>query len=110
MGGSHTLPRLIGPTLARDLYLTSRSVDAEEALRIGLVSEIAADEECLPRAIARARAIAPGPRIAYGYLTRTLLAAESEPLDRRVEIGAIPQHHCDGHAEPDEGKHAQAGS
>src|SRR3546814_12164169 len=39
MGGSHTLPRLIGPTLARDLSLTRRSVDAEEALRIGLVSE-----------------------------------------------------------------------
>src|SRR3546814_6901831 len=68
MGGSHTLPRLIGPTLARDLYLTSRSVDAEEALRIGLVSEIAADEECLPPAIARAREIAAGPRRPYRYI------------------------------------------
>src|SRR3546814_7619497 len=97
MGGSHTLPRLIGPTLARDLYLTSRSVDAEEALRIGLVSEIAADEECLPRAIARAREIAAGPRLAYGYIKRNLLAAEGEPFERMLEIEARAEEHTSEH-------------
>ncbi|RIA37154.1 enoyl-CoA hydratase [Hephaestia caeni] len=106
MGGSHTLPRLIGPTLARDLYLTSRSVDAEEALRIGLVSEIAADEECLPRAIARAREIAAGPRLAYGYIKRNLLAAESAPFERMLEIEAIHQQRCADTADHAEAKRA----
>src|SRR3546814_15626402 len=43
----------------------------------------------LPRAIARAREIAAGPRLAYGYIKRNLLAAESEPFERMLEIEAI---------------------
>jgi len=102
MGGSHTLPRLIGPTLARDLYLTSRSVDADEALRIGLVNEVVADEDCLPRAVARAQEIAAGPRLTYGYIKRNLLAAESEPFERLLDIEALHQQRCaetEDHAE-----------
>lgn len=103
MGGSHTLPRLIGPTLARDLYLTSRSVDAEEALRIGLVNEVVADEDCLARAVARAKEIAAGPRLAYGYIKRNLLAAESEPFERVLDIEALHQQRC-----AETGDHAEA--
>src|SRR3546814_19152911 len=47
MGGSHTLPRLLGPTLARDLYLPRHSVDAQEALPICLVSGNAAHHDTL---------------------------------------------------------------
>src|SRR3546814_15899262 len=74
--------------------------------RIGLVSEMAADEECLPRAIARAREIAAGPRLAYGYIKRNLLAAESEPFERMLEIEAIHQQRCADTADHAEAKRA----
>jgi enoyl-CoA hydratase len=40
MAGTHLLPDVVGPAHARDLLLTGRVVDADEALRIGLVSRV----------------------------------------------------------------------
>lgn len=40
-GGTQRLPRLIGEAAALNMFFTARRVDAEEALRIGLIGEIA---------------------------------------------------------------------
>jgi len=39
-GGTQRLPKLIGSARAAEMFFTARRVDAEEALRIGLVSEV----------------------------------------------------------------------
>lgn len=48
-GGTHRLPRLIGEAPAKDMLLTGRSVDAAEALRIGLISEVIPRDELSDR-------------------------------------------------------------
>jgi len=53
---------LIGGAAARDLCLTGRRVGADEALRLGLVSEVVAAEALLERALEVAAAIARTPR------------------------------------------------
>lgn len=45
-GGTWTLPRIVGPAVARRLYLESERFDADQALRIGLV-----DDVCEPDAL-----------------------------------------------------------
>ncbi|MEO5854070.1 MAG: enoyl-CoA hydratase-related protein [Nocardioides sp.] len=40
MAGTYLLPDVVGPAHARDLLLTGRLVDADEALRLGLVSRV----------------------------------------------------------------------
>jgi enoyl-CoA hydratase len=50
IGISYTLPRLIGAARAAELIYTARHFGADEAERIGFVSEVVADDELLDRA------------------------------------------------------------
>jgi enoyl-CoA hydratase len=58
MGTSWLLPRLIGASRSHELMLTGRKVDAEEALRIGLVADVVGDGLLLERAVQSAEQIA----------------------------------------------------
>jgi len=73
-GGTQRLPRIVGLGRALDMILTGRIVDADEALRIGLVSEIAAAGRHLERALEYAEALAAFPQ-------DTMLADRSAALE-----------------------------
>ena len=53
MGITQTLPRLVGLDVAKELVFTGRSVDADEALRVGLVTRIADDPRAAALELAR---------------------------------------------------------
>ena len=57
LGVSWLLPRAVGTSNSAEILLTARRVDAEEALRIGLVSRVVADDEVLDRAIETAESM-----------------------------------------------------
>ncbi|MDH6145186.1 MULTISPECIES: enoyl-CoA hydratase/isomerase family protein [Kitasatospora] len=76
-GGTQRLPRLVGPSKAKDLIFTGRMVDAEEALRIGLVDQVVPAEEVYQAALAWAGKLAAGPAWA--------LRAAKESIDRGLE-------------------------
>ena len=48
MGMSYLLPRIVGTSVAAEWMLTGRTVDADEALRCGLVSQVTDDAALLP--------------------------------------------------------------
>jgi enoyl-CoA hydratase len=57
-GGTQRLARAVGAGLAKDLILTGRTIDAAEALRIGLVSAVHPREELLDRTLETAAKLA----------------------------------------------------
>jgi enoyl-CoA hydratase len=57
-GGTQRLARVCGVGVAKDLILTGRTVDAEEALRLGLVSAVYEPGELLERVLETARRLA----------------------------------------------------
>jgi 2-(1,2-epoxy-1,2-dihydrophenyl)acetyl-CoA isomerase len=85
------LTRLVGTAKARELYFLGDIIDAETAQALGLVSRVVEDDGLRDETAALARRIADGPRIAYGYMKRNLLAAETEPLAAVLEMEAVHQ-------------------
>ena len=81
-GGTQRLARVCGLGAAKDLILTGRTIDAEEALRIGLVDEVA--DPVLDRALETARALAAKSPVALRVAKRLLNLAPGA-LEREAE-------------------------
>ena len=90
-GGSYFLTRLIGTARARELYFTGRSVDADEALTLGLVNQVVPDEGLDAATTELARSLAHGPSIALSLMKRNLNCAESGDLAELLDMEAIHQ-------------------
>ena len=73
MAGSYLLPNVVGEAHARDLLLTGRVVEAEEALRIGLVSRVIGSEDFADETLAIAADVATNAPIPT-RLTKLALA------------------------------------
>ena len=72
VGGFYRLPALVGPSKAAELLLTGDLIDAREALRIGLVSEVLPHAQLLPRAQTLAAKIAANPPLAVRAIKQGL--------------------------------------
>ncbi len=87
-GGSFFLTKLAGTAAARELYLLAERVDAQEALRLGVVNRVYADDKLREETMKVARNLANGPRVAYRYMKRNLNAAESASLKEVFDLEA----------------------
>ncbi|HHC08902.1 MAG TPA: crotonase/enoyl-CoA hydratase family protein [Actinobacteria bacterium] len=88
-GGTQRLPRLVGLGRALDLILTGRPVDADEALRIGLVEYLAAPGTALERALELATAIAEHPQPTVRSDREAVYAGIGRPLGEGLEIERV---------------------
>jgi enoyl-CoA hydratase/carnithine racemase len=85
-GGTQRLSRLVGPSKAKDLCFTGRFVDAEEALRIGLVDKVVTPEETYDAARAWAAQFAGGPSYALRAAKEAIDGGLSVDLDSGLAI------------------------
>jgi enoyl-CoA hydratase/carnithine racemase len=83
-GGTWLLPRIVGRSMAAELMLTGRTLDAGASLAAGLVSQVV-DNDALPKA-ARAIAdeIAANAPLATRAIKRMLRVSEAESFEAHV--------------------------
>jgi enoyl-CoA hydratase/carnithine racemase len=82
-GGTQRLPRLIGVGPALELLLTGRQVSPDEALRLGLVSQLFASEEEFQAHVAK---LAELPPLAVAEIKRAVFEGIDMPLAGGLEL------------------------
>ncbi len=85
-GGTQRLPRVIGLSRAMDMLLTGRSVDAEEAARIGLIDRLVEEGKAVEAAFALAAQIAAFPQATVRSDRLAMLEGMGRPLTDGLEI------------------------
>jgi enoyl-CoA hydratase/carnithine racemase len=85
-GGTQRLPRLVGPSRAKDIIYTGRFVDAAEALSIGLADRVVPDDEVYSAAIEMATRFVGGPAIALRAAKRAIDDGLDADLATGLEI------------------------
>lgn len=93
-GGSYFLTQLIGSAKARELYLLSDRLAADEALRLGLTNWVAEPDALDTQARAIAQRLASGPPVAYRYMKENLNRAMGGDVDECLDMEVTHHVHC----------------
>src|ERR1700687_1468207 len=90
-GGTYFLTHLLGAAKARELYLTSPVLSAQEGVALGMVTKVVPDAEVEAAAHELAMSLAQGPSVTLGYIKRNINNAEHLSLEACFDAEAI--HH-----------------
>jgi enoyl-CoA hydratase len=90
MGGTYFLPRVVGDAMARELMLTGRIIDASEAQRIGLVSQVHAPDQLQENAVKVAQEVATNGPLAVTQVIATL-RKDRDALESSLRHEAVCQ-------------------
>ena len=95
-GGTYRLVRVVGPARAKELMLLKPRVDAAEAFRLGVATEVVAAGEALPRALELAQQVAELPPLAASAAKQAANAIaesgrEAGVLIERLAYAALAQ-------------------
>ena len=88
-GGSYYLQRLVGMGKARELYFTGEIIEADEALRTGMVNRVVPHDNLLDETLAFVAKLASGPTAAYARMKENLNLGEHAELRALLDQEAM---------------------
>jgi enoyl-CoA hydratase/carnithine racemase len=107
-GGTQRLARLVGPAIAKELILTGRRVDADQARALGLVNVVVPRESLLDAALGLVGEIADGAPLAVTEAKRAIDDGLSLPLAQGLAVERAAYEICLGSQDRNEGLQAFA--
>ena len=105
-GGTYFLTHLVGVAKARELYMLSERISAQEALELGLTNYVCEPEDLKKKSVELAQKLANGPAVAYRYMKENLNRAISGDIDDCLDLEAT--HHIHTGATEDHKEAAKA--
>lgn len=91
-GSAHFLPRIVGTSKALELFFLGEFVDAQEALRLGIVNKIFPDALLMQEVEQIARKIADAPSLAIRMMKRAVYQGMRNDL--RTNLDLISSHYA----------------
>src|SRR5690349_9164035 len=91
-GGAHFLPRLVGVSKALELFLTGDFLDADEALRLGLVNKVFPDDKLIEEVEKIARRMVRAPALTLRMTKRAIYQGMRNDL--RTNLDLISSHYA----------------
>jgi 2-(1,2-epoxy-1,2-dihydrophenyl)acetyl-CoA isomerase len=88
-GGSYFLTKMVGTEVARYLYYTGETVEADRALELGLCSRVFPHDDLEAETMKIAEHIATGPTLAYTRMKENLNRAETSDLMMALDAEAL---------------------
>lgn len=85
-GGTQRLPRAIGVSAAMEIILSGRQVEAEEALRLGLIHRIVPHDQVLAEARKTAEALLVNGPLALRAAKQAVIEGWDKPLDEGLDL------------------------
>ena len=85
-GGTQLMPRLVGKSKALDLILFSKKIDAQEALRIGLIDKVSTPEQLMNDALEFASLLAERPPIALSCILKAIASGTYEGIEKGLKV------------------------
>ena len=100
-GGTYFLPRLVTPNKACELFFLGDTIDAAEALRLGIVNQVVAPEDLETATLQLAKRLRAAPPIALAAAKQAVYMSQAAELDEMLRFETEAQLRCfesdDGH-------------
>jgi 2-(1,2-epoxy-1,2-dihydrophenyl)acetyl-CoA isomerase len=93
-GGSYFLPRLLPANLACELFFLGDAIDANEALRLGLINRVVAAEELENETLKLAERLRDGPAISIAAAKHAVYTSEHDSLEQMLQYEVEAQLRC----------------
>jgi 2-(1,2-epoxy-1,2-dihydrophenyl)acetyl-CoA isomerase len=100
-GGTYFLPRLVTPNKACEMFFLGESIDAEEAMRLGIVNQVVAPEDLESATLELAQRLRAAPPIALAAAKHAVYMSQAAELEEMLRYETEAQLRCfesdDGH-------------
>jgi len=105
-GGTYFLPRLVTPNKACEMFFLGESIDAEEALRIGIVNQVVAPEDLESATLQLAERLRAAPPISLAAAKHAVYMSQTAELETMLRYETEAQLRCFESEDAHEGVHA----
>ena len=93
-GGTYFLPRMLPHNIACELFFLGDTIDAQQALRLGLLNRVVAPEELEAETRKLAERLRDGPAISIAAAKHAVYASEHDTLEKMLQYETEAQVRC----------------